>query len=126
MTKMKLIFLTMLLLTLNIKGIAQINSNKVLWAKSDTLNAKMTISQGDEIYFSVSDNQMNVIRIDSISGDCNLNFKLDIRIPLKLEKYNNYAFKTSLENLHGYIKFKNCELAIKYRGSLKKFVFVNR
>ena len=119
------IIIPLMLVLCSVNCIAQNVETKIIWAKADSLNAKMTTSDKDDIYFNFYDKKMNKIIIDSISGDCKMIFLHGVDISLTTKKIDSHTLQTTLEDFNGYIKFVRCELNILYYHSKIKFVFIN-
>ena len=123
---MKPLLTLVIALSINAISFAQNSTNKILWANTDSLKFKMVISQKDDIFFRVYDNQMNKIKVDTIADKAYLYFNFNISIPLKVEMVDVFVLKSTLENLQGYIKFRSCELNVLVNKKHRKIIFINK
>ncbi|MBY0424095.1 MAG: hypothetical protein K2Q22_00530 [Cytophagales bacterium] len=105
---------------------AQNSISKPLWSKSESFSAKMTYSDKDDIHFSLYDKNMNVLKADSLRGDCSIKFPHEIDIPLTIKKVDDHTLVATLKDFNGYIKFIQCELYVQYRQTKLSFIFTNK
>lgn len=98
---------------------------KSLTCNADSLQAKMFISQSDDIRFCIYDYQMNLVKIDTIIGNCMLVFPPEINVELQLYQINKFSFKCTLIDFKGYRKFNRCMLNIAVNKKRHQFLFKN-